>query len=357
MPRYLLFRFLPIFMNGYSRPNLGRLVLLLLLAVMTVGGVRVIRPNDSQSIAMLPLAFDAANPKRDRVGPLRFMGAWELRSDNSDFGGISALVALNDGRFIGVSDAGALIGFGLSGDDRIDRPFIAALPGAFGGTVTYKDRDSEGIAYDASSGRVWVSYEHSHAIRRFPTSLARVDGLVRPQAMRSWSSNKGAEALVRLADGRFLAFAEGGSEDGVYPAIAFSGDPVEAGTTSFAFRYRPAEDYRVTDGTLLPDGRLLLLERRIGLPHGFTAKLLLLDPASINQGATVSGTVIATLEPPLLVDNMEGITITREGERIIVWLISDNNFNAIQRTLLMKFALELPNKKPEAANAPGFDSL
>jgi hypothetical protein len=344
-------------MNKHSRRWPLRLLLIGLLAVLAVGGQRTAQKNASQDIRMIPLALDASDPARVSVGALRFRNAWELRSDNSDFGGLSALVALKDGRFIGISDAGALVGFGLTGDARADRPFIAALPGAFGSKVNYKDRDSEGIAYDPQSGRIWVSYEHRHAIRRFTPSLSRVDGIARPDAMRRWPSNKGTEALVRLPDGRFFAFAEGGEQEGVYPAIAFSGDPVEPGTTQFAFRYRPSKEYRITDATALPDGRLLLLERRIGFPQGFTARLLLLDPSTIRSGVTVAGEVIATLEPPLLVDNMEGIALTQEEGRIIVWLVSDNNFNAIQRTLLMKFALAIPDKKPEAQNAPGFDSL
>jgi hypothetical protein len=334
-----------------------RLLVIIILSALAIGGIRITYKNCSQDIAMTPLRLDESNLQRTTVGSLKFLSAWELRSDNGDFGGISALVALKGGRFLGVSDAGALIGFGMSGDDRVDRPFIAALPGAFGKGVTYKDRDSEGIAYDAVSGRVWVSYEHSHAIRRFPASMSRVDGMARPAAMRHWPNNKGAEAMIRLSDGRFLAFAEGGAEDGVYPAIQFSGDPVEPGTAHFPFRYRPTEGYRITDGTQLPDGRLLLLERRIGFPQGFTAKLLILDPTKIRRDAVVSGDVIATLEPPLLVDNMEGVAITQENGRTVVWLISDNNFNAIQRTLLMKFVLTLPSKKPEALDAPGFDSL
>lgn len=334
-----------------------RLSLLSILAILAVGGVRTISKNRTQNIALVPLLLDASNPQRTRVGALDFLGAWELRSDNGDFGGISALVSLSDGRFVGVSDAGALIGFGLTNNQRIDRPFIAALPGAFGKDVNYKDRDSEGIAYDPASGKFWVSYENRHAIRRFPPSLSRVDGIARPPSMRNWPVNKGTEAFVRLKDGRFLAFAEGGEQDGIYPAIHFSGDPVESGTTSFPFLYQPTAGYRITDGSQLPDGRLLLLERRIGLPEGFTAKLLLLEPARIRRDAIVSGTVIATLKPPLLVDNMEGIALTQEKGRDIVWLISDNNFNAIQRTLLMKFALDAPQKKPEAMNAPGFDSL
>ena len=47
------------------------------------------------------------------MGDLVFLGAWELGSGNGDFGGISALAALPGGRFVGVSDAGTLIGFGL----------------------------------------------------------------------------------------------------------------------------------------------------------------------------------------------------------------------------------------------------
>ena len=347
-------------MNGYWRlmsHRFRRLLLIFALGALAVGGVRTTYKNTSQNIAITPLSLDESNPKRTKVGALSFLGGWELRSNNGDFGGISALVALKDGQFLGVSDAGALIGFAMSGDVRADRPFIAALPGAFGKDVTYKDRDSEGIAYDPVSGRIWVSYEHNHAIRRFPASMSRVDGMIRPATMRRWPRNSGAEALVRLADGRFLAFAEGGDVDGLYPAIRFSGDPVEMGTTQFTFQYRPTEGYRITDATQLPDGRLLLLERRISFPEGFTATLLILDPVKIIRDATVSGDVIATLEPPLLVDNMEGLAVTQENGRTIIWLISDNNFNAIQRTVLMKFALTLPNKKPEALNVPGFDSL
>jgi hypothetical protein len=128
MSRYFLFRFATVLMNSYSRRAFARLILIFALAVLAVGGVRVFYRNDSQAIAMLPLPLDATDLSRKQVGPLRFLGAWELRSDNSDFGGLSALVALKDGRFIGVSDAGALVGFGMTGDDRIDRPFIAALP-------------------------------------------------------------------------------------------------------------------------------------------------------------------------------------------------------------------------------------
>jgi hypothetical protein len=329
----------------------------LVLALLSVGGARQSFKNRSQNIALTALMFDPNNPSRDTVGALGFLGAWELRSDNEHFGGISALAALEDGRFLGISDAGALIGFGLTADARIDRPFIAALPGAFGRNVGYRERDSEGMARDPASGRIWVSYEQRHSIRRFPPSVSRVDGLLRLSGTRDWRLNQGIEAIARLPDGRFLLFAEGGADD-AFPALLYSGDPLEPGSKRTEFRLLPPKGYRPTDATPLPDGRLLILLRRIAFPNGFSAKLGIIDPADIARGETLSAAIIATLAPPLLVDNMEGIAITQEKGQTIIWMVSDNNFNIFQRTLLMKFALNLaPNKKPEADEAPGFDSL
>jgi hypothetical protein len=41
-----------------------------------------------------------------------------------------------------------------------------------------------------------------------------------------------------------------------------------------------------------------------------------------------------------LADNFEGLAITREGSRIILWIASDDNHEFFQRTLLLKFALK-----------------
>ena len=48
---------------------------------------------------------------------------------------------------------------------------------------------------------------------------------------------------------------------------------------------------------------------------------------------------LARLQPPLTIDNMEGVSATIENGRTIVWLVSDDNFTPLQRTLLLKFAL------------------
>jgi hypothetical protein len=315
-----------------------RLALGIGLAVLAVGGIRTIYPSDSQVISMRQLALDPDDPARRQVGALRFIAASELRSRNDEFGGMSGLVALTEDRFVGIGDAGSLVGFGLYKNARTDRTFIGPLPNLAGSDLNYKDRDSEGIAFDPDSGQYWVSFEGNHAIRRYSASFARETGIARPLEMQKWPRNKGAEAIIRLKDGRFIIIAET-VDGGTHPALLFSGDPVERSSDIRPFRFRPPLGFRVTDGVQLPDGRIAIINRALGFPHGFSAKISILHSVRIDRNATISASVIASLAPPLLVDNLEGIAVTNEGEDTFLWLISDNNFSIFQRTILMKFLL------------------
>jgi hypothetical protein len=155
--------------------------------------------------------------------------------------------------------------------------------------------------------------------------------------MRKWRSNRGSEAMVRLPGGRFLVFSEG--SEGGSPVLMFAGDPAVAGTKAMTMRYRPPDGYRITDAALLPDGRLLLLNRRVTFVEGISAKLVVAALPGPVPGATIVGEEIADLRSPLTIDNMEAMSVGREGGRTIVWLASDDNFNPLQRTLLLKFAL------------------
>ena len=58
----------------------------------------------------------------------------------------------------------------------------------------------------------------------------RAEAAAQPAAMRSWRGNSGAEAMVRLADGRFLVFAEGRDEGAlIATSPLFAGDPARSG--------------------------------------------------------------------------------------------------------------------------------
>jgi hypothetical protein len=132
---------------------------------------------------------------------------------------------------------------------------------------------------------------------------------------------------------------EGTRRDGTSAALLFEGDPALAGTTVKPVRYRPPAGYRITDAATLPDGRLLFLNRKFSLPETFIAKLTIAPKPGPGAMKHLSGVEIAHFERPDPVDNMEALSVTRESERLIIWLASDDNLNPIQRTILLKLSL------------------
>ncbi|RZM05829.1 MAG: esterase-like activity of phytase family protein, partial [Sphingomonas sp.] len=177
-------------------------------------------------------------------------------------------------------------------------------------------------------------------IWRYDPGLLRGERMAAPAMMRRWRTAGGPESFARLADGRFVAISESPPRGKrLRDGIVWPGDPT-ARQASFRFGYRPAPGYDPSDLTQLPDGRLLVLERALGLPFRWYARLVLVDARAVRPGAVVTGRTIARLAPPLLTDNYEGVAATREGGATIVWLLSDDNELFLQRTLLLKFRLE-----------------
>jgi hypothetical protein len=62
--------------------------------------------------------------------------------------------------------------------------------------------------------------------------------------------------------------------------------------------------------------------------------------ASLHPGALVDGPVLFFADFGQQVDNMEGLSVHQSpaGETVLT-MISDDNFSAIQRTLLLQFTL------------------
>ena len=348
-------------MTFKRRWTLLAIALLIGLSVFTLGGPRQHRPNNDQAIAIRPIPLDPEHPARTEFGRLRLLGTWVLSSENDRFGGISSLVALPGDHFVGLGDGATLIGFGLAKGGRLVDPFIRPLPWRGKKEPDWEERDSESLVRDPATGKFWVSFENHAALRRYSADLLHQERVVRPDAMKGWPANGGGEALARLNDGRFVVLSEDAEAPGAngtaggYQALLYPAAP-STRADPFRFAYAPPEGFKATDAKVLPDGRLLILNRRLAFPSGLSAAITLVDPTDIRPGAVLRGTELVRLVSPLAVDNMEGLAITQEGGRTIVWIISDDNFNALQRTILMKFAL--PDERAGGAKkGPGFESL
>ncbi|NNC71690.1 MAG: esterase-like activity of phytase family protein, partial [Sphingomonadaceae bacterium] len=81
------------------------------------------------------------------------------------------------------------------------------------------------------------------------------------------------------------------------------------------------------------------LNRRLSLVEGVSVIVTIASLDGLAEGAIIEGRSIARLDPPLTIDNMEAVVVGEENGRAVIWMASDDNFNPLQRTLLLKFEL------------------
>jgi hypothetical protein len=280
-----------------------------------------------------PLPLNPQAPDQRQIGPLRYLGGWELTSDDRRFGAISGLAAEPGGTLLALSDRGILFRFAPP-DGNPGTVAIHPLEQGPGGLRDKIGRDSEALA--VADGQVWVGFENSNEIWRYAAAGFAATAKAAPAGMRKWPANRGAEAMVRLAGGRFLLVSEDEDDKGVSAAFLFLGDPAEPATSAVPLRIDPPAGQRVTDAAQLPDGRLLLLTRGFSTATGWTAHLLV-GRLPQRAGDLLATRQVAAFTAPLTRDNMEGLAVATEGERVIVWIASDDNLIPLQRTLLLKF--------------------
>jgi len=325
-----------------------RLALVALLGLMLAPGTcwhETRRPADWRD--GLTLRSMAAEQPEEWPSSLRLTGLWELTSRHPDFGGFSALLALPGDRLVAYSDRGAALAFTM-GDARALDPHFTLVPPT---KLLREGTDIEAATRDPASGRRWLALEQVHAVARLDDDGVP-EAAAFPPAMQQWPANGAAEAMLRLPDGRFLILGEsaGSLSPKPGPGLLFDGDPVNGAKATF-FGFATPFAHHPTDMALLPDGRVLILLRRLdaGVPP-LRALLVVADPAAIRAGEPWPWTGLVELSPPLPRDNYEGMATapTADGGADI-WIISDDNKASLQRTLLVRLHWRAPGRNEKSA--------
>ncbi len=321
-----------------------RLVLLLLAAVIWAPGARAAEP-DPIEVGSIARKLDAERPKLDRIGRLRARGILELNSPDWRFGGLSGLLVSEDGtRLTAVTDKGYWFAARLDYDERghlsgLGEAALAPLRDPKGTRLTSKlTQDAESLT-QLPGGGVLVAFEHRHRLWGYGANGSPVFGaatpLPLPPGAKKQPRNDGIETMATLPDGALLVILShaGGGPD--FPAFLLRDGKWQK------LAYRQTPNFEPTGATVLPDGSLAVLERRFSLIGGISVRVRRIAAEAIRPGAVMEGEELAIFAPPLLVDNFEGIAARRapSGETLI-YLLSDDNFNALQRNLLLMFALE-----------------
>lgn len=319
-----------------------RLLFLLVLLVTSVGMTRSepegrVRGKSTTRIVATPITLDPVGG-RTRVGALRYVAGYALTSADPRFGGISAM-ALTPGGFLAVSDSGTAMQIAAGPERRPVSVRLAPLSAGPGDGAKKSDRDSEALAMEPG-GHVWVAFEQHNSVWRYAPDLRRAEANRAPPEMARWPANSGPEAMVRLPNGRFVVWSEARSaRSDESEVLLFDRDPTDRQARAVRLNWRLPSGFSVTDAALTGDGRIVTLHRSASITGGLAASVGIVDVAALRAGAAIAPRIVATLRPPLNVDNMEAVAAERVGGRTFLWIASDDNFSALQRTLLLEFEL------------------
>ena len=299
-------------------------------------------------VSATPEPLSRADPGLAAIGDLEYLGGVQLRGSDPSFGGISALRTGPGDSFLGVTDTGNWISFRTTETaDRLTGVTdvqMAAIPGLDGKPAASKaEGDAESLEWNPATGTAEVGYEQRQRVIHLagpPLAMRPVrDEAMTP--MMAWPANGGAETLVRLPGGERLIVAEDVErEAGRHYGMFTKGNATRPVSIAGLPGFKP------TDAVALDATRVLMLHRRF-TPFDQAAAVTLVDLAPILAGGDrAEARILAEWRPPLLVDNMEGLAIRRTGNRTFLYIVSDDNFSSLQRTLLLKFELMASDGAP-----------
>ncbi len=260
---------------------------------------------------------------------VRYAGGVTLLADaGSPLHSLSDLKLTSDGGFIAVSDVGDLARGTLALDGRgrligLEGLRVRRLSLTDGTPISQKaEGDAEGLAITAA-GDLLVSFERDHRIWNYgPLTALRT-----PQAVRRpdvpFAENDGMEGLAASGDGWRAAGESGGVWDCSALRCAVVTAPPETLLND--------SDYRITGMDRDPAGGWFVVQRSYRAPIDVRARV-----RRMAQDGTL-GPVLVELKLPGTTDNFEGIAAERRGERTRLYILSDDNFNAVQRTMMLAF--------------------
>jgi hypothetical protein len=281
--------------------------------------------------AVRPVGLGLPGGARLEAG-VRFAGGVELVLDpDSPLHSLSDLKLLDATEFVSVSDAGDLVrgrlvldrGGSLSGLAALRFRRLTDLDGR---PITDKARgDAEGLVLTAD-GDLLVSFERDHRIWNY----GPVEALAaRPSPVRhpdvAFGLNDGMEGIAAAPDGGWRVAGESGGVWDCSPAECMV--VAEPPGPSLA-----DGDYRITGMDRDPSGDGWFIVQRSWSPP-VDAR------ARVRRMATNGslGPVLVELRLPGTTDNFEGVAAVADDGVTRLYILSDDNNNTTQRTLLLAF--------------------
>lgn len=296
------------------------------------------------------LTYKGAQPG-EKVDSLIWQGGIVMTSPIETFGGLSGITFTGSGhQLVMVSDEGNFVSGHLIYNET-------GQPLGLGGVTVTPIRNSKGdelprkFAKDAEAietinrngipAAVRVGFENLTRVADFDLVKGMPEGAAREVAIPKWlenlRTNRSLEAVCIAPDaspvaGSTMLFTEAARAGEGYAGYMLGHNDRGELSLSRTGGLNP------TDCAFLPNGDLLVLERGTSF-LSFVMQVRRISAAEVKPGALLKGEVILTGSGGDI-DNMEGIAVHPgpDGKSRIT-IISDDNFNDWERTLLLEFSL------------------
>jgi hypothetical protein len=291
-------------------------------------------------------------PGERRAGALTYRGGLLLSSRDRRFGGWSDLAVSADGtEILVISDEANWLSARLTYDEAgnlsgLNATEIAPMLNLAGRPMRGRADDAEGLTLERPNdlhGPVIVSFERDVRILRYDLSKgfsAQPTRISIGDWVKPLRENAQLEALTLIKPDTLLVFAESRlGTDNI--RAAFEAYPGNGQAQTRALSVVPRDPFSVTGSANAPDGGIFLLERRYSLIGGVGMELRHVPANQLHEGARLEGEVLANLSfMDANIDNMEGVAVRRgPNSETLLYLVSDDNFSPLQRTLLLMFEL------------------
>jgi len=307
----------------------------------------------SIKVKSVPVNFSLTNKDQINFGKLAWRGGIELIGPGKFFGGLSGITVGEDGTdFIAISDAGRWVTGNIQySQDKLNSVAnikISPLLDPRGRPFEDKSRfDAESVAPFGNKrlkGDLLIAFEREQRIGRYnfgkKGAAAREKTIKLPAEANQARRNREFESVGRFANGKLAGSIIAISEQFLDDKGNIIGWLL-GGPTPGRFTVKRIDNFDVTDLTITPDNELIILERYFSTLSGVEMRLRRIKVADIKPGAVLDGEVLLQTDQRNTIDNMEGLASHRAANgEVRLTLISDDNFNVFQRTLLLQFALK-----------------
>ncbi len=276
-----------------------------------------------------------AEPSYKNVGKLTFVKGFELLSNDPRFGGFSGLI-INKKNLISVSDRGywlkAQLMFNQQGIiEKIVDTSMGNLKDENNNFLIKENSDAEAI--EKFNEEFVISFERNHRVLKYKDLDETPQILIPNKLLNNLPYNGGIEAMTPLDNHTIFTLTED---------MVFSNGnlliTIFNPNKNISMEFKKYGTYKPTDLSLLPNGNLLLLERSYSRAKGASARISIIEKTDFSKFGVLKSNELGKISPPMTVDNFEGISyIELEDGGFFIFLLSDDNYNYTQKTLLFQF--------------------